>query len=759
MTNLKSYIIQITGIVQGVGMRPCIFNIANKHNLEGWVSNLGAAVNMKITGNQKDIHDFLSELQLSPPIGAEISKINIKSASLEEFNGFSIRNSLIDNQQQGIIPPDTTICKECLIEIQDRKNRRYLYPFTNCTSCGPRYSIIKSLPYDRENTSMSTFEMCSECKKEYENPENRRFHAQTNCCPNCGPSLSLFDNKRRRIVSDNPIATTRQLLYDGRIIGIKGIGGYHLACNAQDEDAVDLLRKRKIRPDKPLAIMAANLEAAKLISYISEKEEIVLTGRQKPIVLLDKQDSKILPDNIAPGVNRIGVMLPYTPLHCILFYEQLQFLVMTSGNISSMPICYKDEVAFDKLKDIADYFLIHDREIITSIDDSVVRVVDGNEMICRNARGYSPYAVKIDSDTELLAAGAEQKSSLCLIHKGYAHVTQYLGNLEDMSGYEGYLQAAKRMKELLGTEPQIIVHDLHMGYLSTQWAIKQSATKIPIQHHHAHMAACMEEHNLKGDAIGIIYDGTGLGTDGAIWGGEFFVGSIGKYSRVGHWKYVNLQGGDSAIREPWKSAVSYLYAMEIDCGEIFNNNVNIKAFQNAIKHNVNCFKSSSIGRLFDCVAALVLKRKYITYDAQAAIELESVIEKDISDVYPYSIDDKEENFLIGYEDIILGILRDMKDGKLASYISAKFHNTICEATIDCVRAVRYRFDINDIVLGGGVFENVYLLKNIIHGLKRHNFNIYHNRKAPINDGGISLGQAAIAAHIAKEGLYVSGSTG
>lgn len=761
MNEMKRYTVHITGIVQGVGMRPHIYKTAKQLGLGGWVSNRGTAVVMEIAGSKKTIRVFLTALLENLPSGAKINSIKIKCECYEAYNGFSIVNSSTDKRLQGFIPPDTAICNECIKEIHDKMNRRYMYPFTNCTSCGPRYSIIKSLPYDRANTSMSAFEMCPACRSEYESPDNRRFHAQTNCCPDCGPKLALLDRKGRPIDSIHPVATARQLLHEGRLVGIKGIGGYHITCNACDEKAIDLLRKRKRRPDRPLSIMAASLKSAKLICKITDKEEEILTSRQRPIVLLEKRFPELLPRNIASGINRLGVMLPYTPLHHLLFHEELQYLIMTSGNVSGMPICYKDEEAFEKLKDIADFFLVHDREILTPIDDSVVRVIDEKEMVSRNARGYSPFNSQIDVSNEIMAVGAQQKSSLCLLHKGYAHCTQYLGNLDEMNAYEEYLGAMKRMKALLGAETQIIAHDLHTGYLSTQWAIDEPAERIPIQHHHAHMAACMAEYDMKQDAIGIIYDGTGEGTDGAIWGGEFLIGSKGKFSRVGHWKYVTLQGGDSAIREPWKSAASYLYAMGINSEEFLNsiNSLKVKAIQNTIRRNVNCFKSSSIGRLFDCVSALVMKRMHITYDAQAAIELESVIEPDVTDFYPYSIDEKEEKLEIGYEEILSGILKDMKDGKTASYISAKFHNTVCKATIDCVCKIRNRCDIDDIVLSGGVFENAFLLKNMKRGLKERGFNIYHNINIPTNDGGIAFGQAVIAAQMLKEGNYVSGSSG
>lgn len=797
MNDLASYTVYITGIVQGVGMRPYIFKTAEHLGLRGWVSNQGSGVVMEIAGRRISIREFLKVLSENPPAGAKINRIKIKPQCYGEYPNFSIITSSSnssDNQLPGFIPPDTAICDQCIKEISDQTNRRYLYPFTNCTTCGPRYSIMKTLPYDRVNTSMAAFEMCPACRSEYESPDNRRFHAQSNCCPDCGPKLTLMDSKGKQLDSGSihPVAAAVQLLRDGRLIGIKGLGGYHIACNAQDEKAIDTLRKRKRRPEKPLAVMPASLEAARLICRVTDKEEETLTSIQRPIVLLKKRFPEILPKNIAPGINRLGVMLPYTPLHHLLFQEGLQYLIMTSGNVSGMPICYQDGAALAELRDIVDFFLIHDREILTPIDDSVVRIIDEEVMVSRSARGYAPSALQINSDSEceIMAMGAEQKSSLCLLHQGFAHATQYLGNLDDMNSYQEYLQVMKNMQVLLGAEPQFIAHDLHPGYLSTQWAMKQSAAKIPIQHHHAHMAACMAENSLTEDAIGIIYDGTGLGTDGAIWGGEFLVGSIGsigskgskgKFARVGHWKYVTLQGGDSAVKEPWKSAASYLYAMGDESKEYLASvsSLKVKMIESAISNNINCFQSSSMGRLFDCAAALVMGKTHITYDAQAAIELENAIAAevtDLTDFYPYFIDEKideeidektdkkEEKLEIGYKEILSGILSDIKggkegkEGKTPGYISAKFHNTVCAATIDCVCKIRKKRGINNVVLSGGVFENTYLLRNLKVGLKERGFRTYYHRKIPTNDGGIALGQAVAAAHMIKEGNYVPGGS-
>ncbi|WP_418791864.1 carbamoyltransferase HypF [Phosphitispora sp. TUW77] len=770
MTDLKRYSVHISGIVQGVGMRPYIYKTAKRFNIRGWVSNQGTSVVMKIMGSKKSIEQFLENLLNEPPPGANICSIEFKTEQYTEqfrseqdvdYNSFSIISSSANGCLQGFIPPDTGICDECINEIRDKRNRRYEYAFTNCTHCGPRYSIIRSLPYDRLNTAMAPFKMCPVCRNEYESPESRRFHSQTNCCPDCGPRLFLFDSSGKKIESIHPINAARELLHQGKLGAIKGTGGYHLVCNALNEKAVTLMRQRKRRPYRPLALMAASIDAVKLICRVNSKEEELLTGTQRPIVLLEKNESSILPYSIAPRINRFGVMLPYTPLHYLLFDEKLRYLVMTSGNSSGLPICYKDNEAMEKLKNIADFFLVHNREILTPVDDSVVRVVAEREMVSRCGRGYAPAALRIKAGTEVIALGAQEKASVCLLHKEHAHMSQYLGSLEDMDSCNEYLRVINLMKILLDSKPKFIAHDLHPGYFSTQYAAQEAGTKLPVQHHHAHMAACMAEHGLTKDTIGVIYDGTGMGTDGAIWGGEFFVGSMTGFIRSGHWKYVTLQGGDSMIKEPWKCAASYLYAMGLDSADFFKDIdvTKIKAVQDAVRHNINCFNSSSMGRLFDCVSALVIKRMRITYDAQAAIELESVVNKNISDYYPYSICEKENKLEIGYEEIILGILEELKARRSASYVSAKFHNTICKVTVDCICKMRLRYRINDVVLSGGVFENSYLLTAILKELKNHDFNVYCSMRVPANDGGLSFGQAAIAAHMKKEDTCVFGSSG
>lgn len=750
------------GLVQGVGMRPFIYRTANALNLTGFVQNKGTCVIINISGEKDSINSFLYKLTHDLPSNARIDKLEKISVSMQNYENFEIRNSINDNTQQGLILHDLAICDNCLMDIMSSEDRRYEYAFTNCTNCGPRYSIINDLPYDRVNTSMKFFPMCMECTLEYENAENRRFHAQPNCCPICGPQYDLQNNSGNHIECKNPILKTVQLLKEGKIIAIKGIGGYHLVCNAQDENAIRYLRERKNRPHKPFAVMASNIDAVKRICFLNPVEQNTIINNKRPIVLLNKRHESILPDSIASRLNRYGVMLPYTPLHYLLFDDTLQYLVMTSGNISGTPICYKDEDALNHLNKVADFFLIHNREIMTPIDDSVVKVIDQDVLISRCGRGYSPMALPLNTSSELLALGGEQKASFCFIHKGTAHISQYLGDLSNLDAYNEYIQVKNRLSHLLKAQPQFVVHDLHPCYYSTQYAEKLELEAVAVQHHHAHMAGCMAEHSLTENVIGIVFDGTGLGTDGTVWGGEFLVGNRANFQRAGHLKHITLQGADSVIKAPWKCAASYLYALNEDFSLFLPNikKCELEVLKKVLMNQVNCFKSSSMGRLFDCVAALVLHRTHISYDAQATIELESIIDDTITNHYNYLIyeNDVDGVLILGFENIIKGVLTDIKDEKPTSLISTKFHNTICKATVTCAIKLREKYELNDIVLSGGVFENSYLLKIMRKELMESGFNVYHNKNVPLNDGGLSFGQAAAAASILEVRAYVSRSS-
>ena len=559
MNEAPSLLIQIHGIVQGVGMRPFLYKTAKFFHLTGYVKNKGASVFLIICGEQRAMDGFLYELKNNPPPNAVIHNIIVIPQGKAYFQDFRILHSQEDDEMQGCLLPDLAVCGDCLEDIRNRHDRRFAYAFTNCTNCGPRYSIIKELPYDRINTSMRSFSMCHKCSEEYKEPENRRFHAQPNCCPACGPRYSLATWDGTQVYCENPIDKTKQLLKEGKIVAIKGIGGYHLVCNAEDQLAIATLRSRKKRPHKPFAIMASKIEDVEEICTVSQREKEVISNNKRPIVLLNKRKDALLPVSIAPKIKQYGVMLPYTPLHYLLFEDSLKYLVMTSGNISGMPICYKDEDALEQLKEVADFFLIHNREIMTPIDDSVVRVFKEDALLSRCGRGYAPMTLPLDSPVELLALGGNQKASLCFVHNKLAHISQYLGELRFLNACNEYTLVIDRLSHLLNATPQVMVHDLHPNYYSSQYAKKQEMTTIAVQHHHAHMAGCMAEHGFYGDGIGIVFDGTGMGDDGTIWGGEFLVGNRSQFKRVGHLEYVTLQGVDSAIEQPWKCALSYLY--------------------------------------------------------------------------------------------------------------------------------------------------------------------------------------------------------
>ncbi len=756
MNDVNRYIIILTGIVQGVGFRPFVFRIANRLQLNGWVENSGSGVIVDVEGKEDSIKQFIYILQNEYPGNAVITDFQIKSKQVYGYTDFSIKTSVTEDTAN-FLPADIAVCKSCIKEFNILGNKRYQYPFISCTNCGPRYSVINSLPYDRATTSMSEFKMCPQCISEYHTPSNRRFYAQTNCCFDCGPILKLLDTQGNTVDSSDCIKLARQLIRQGKILAVKGIGGYHLCCNARDLTAVQRLRKLKHRPYKPLAVMANNMESVSKICEVSKKEEEILTGNKKPILLLRKKIPEYLLRDIASNHNKLGIMLPYTPLQFLLFTEGIDYLVMTSGNISGSPICYQDDVAISSLGNVADYFLVHNREIIVPVDDAVVKVVDDHEILVRCGRGYAPLIIPIDTKSRILAVGAEQKCSVCITENGYATVSQYIGDINEYQTYKTFDRQIKHFKSLFGYCPDIYAFDPNPDYISTRYAIEQVGKRIAIQHHHAHMAGCMAENKLSDKAIGVIYDGTGLGTDDAVWGGEFFVGSLSEFKRVGHLKYVTLQGGDSAVKEPWRCASSYLSALDTNPHE-FLPHISFPAIdmvEFAVKNNIKCFKSSSMGRLFDCVAALCGFETQITYDAQAAIELESVVDKGINDLYKYSVHDTEDGFVLGYEDILKDILNDIRKQESKSVISTKFHNTLIESTAACVCKIREKTAIKDVVLSGGVFENVYLLEGLISKLRNLQFNVYYNRLTPSNDGGISFGQAVAAGSILKEGNYVS----
>jgi hydrogenase maturation protein HypF len=746
---LKSYTIRIEGIVQGVGYRPYVFNQAKLYSVKGWVKNHGSALLVLAEGEANNINNFLHQIIKKPPCNARIEKVEIHTSDHIGYKEFNISLSSKDEAEIKYIKEDIGICSKCLEEINNTNNVRYHYPFTNCTDCGPRYSIINDLPYDRFHTTMNVFEMCPECHKEYNDPTNRRFHAQPNCCPNCGPSIFLLNREGNKINCKDPLKETIKRLESGYIIGIKGLGGFHFACNAENTEGIRELRIRKKRPHKPFAIMVKDINMVKQFCYINEIEEGILLSNKKPIVLLEKKETCQLPDNLAPNYNKLGIMLPYTPLHALLFQESMRALVLTSGNISSAPIEYENSQATSKLKNVADYFLVHNRDIQVPIEDSVVKVINEQEVITRRARGYTPYIVPIKVNKEILALGAEDKSTFCAVQNQNGYLSQYLGDLKDYDSFLNYKYVLKHMIRILNLKPKLIVHDLHPGYQTTLYAAHMREEKLAVQHHHAHMVSCMVEHHLYEPVIGVIFDGTGYGLDGRIWGGEFFVGTRANVKRVGHFKYVKIQGGDYGIKEPWRIALSYLYSINSDYEDSFDSvdEECMEFVKQGLEQNINCFETSSVGRLFDCVSSLVNQCHAITYDSQAAIELENIIDWAVTDSYSFHIITKNNSYQIDYGSILLDVISDLKNKIQPSIISTKFHNTIGNASIDVIDKIAIKYKLNQVVLSGGVFENKYLLLYIVQRLEEKKYLVFYHKQIPTNDSGISIGQVGVAAAI------------
>ena len=748
---LVRYMIHIYGIVQGVGFRPFVYHKAHELGLCGYVSNIGASVLIDVEGGSLELKSFISKVVKTPPPMAQIESISIRKVGIEGYISFEIIKSSEGNEEIRFVPKDITICQNCKKDILDADSRWYSYEFTNCTDCGPRYSIIKELPYDRCNTVMGSFDMCPNCREEYENPDSRRFHAQPVCCPDCGPKMTLLDCFGKEIVTGNIMKEAVRLLKEGNILAVKGVGGFHLMCDAENQTAIAKLRGRKKRPHQPLAVMAADLHAIKHQCMISDREMQLITSVQSPIVLLEKGPACSLPNAIAPDTDKLGMMLPYTPMHMLLFAEGLKYLAATSGNISGMPIEYQNDKAVGTLTKVTDFFLLHNRDINVPLDDSVTKTFRDKETLSRIGRGYAPLSINIGVHQQLIALGAEQKSSICLSKNGYVHVSQYLGDIKNLDAYENYKKVLNNVVSLMKIKPQAYVHDLHPTYLSTQYAREQQEQKIAIQHHFAHMAGCIAEHKLKRPVIGVIYDGTGLGEDGKIWGGEILVGTLGAFTRAGHLKYCLIQGGDKATEEPWRSAVSYLHELGesylgglTDIGDLTYSTV--KA---ALQGGLNCNESSSMGRLFDCISALLGLCSKTTYDAQGAIILERIADRQVESSYEYEITKDKDCTIIGYQHMIKSILADMRKGRKASEISCKFHNTIAAATVEAVAKIGREYGLREVVLSGGCFENLLLLDRLVKSLEGKGFKVYFNEKLPCNDGGISFGQLAAADRILR----------
>jgi len=810
MDNLVGARIHITGIVQGVGFRPFVFGLAARYALNGWVRNTSFGVDIEVDGPPEVIQQFYAELKHEKPPLARIDTCEISSRRPDGFTSFEIIHSAAIQDAYQPISPDICICPDCLHELLDPANRRYHYPFINCTNCGPRFTIIKDIPYDRATTTMAAFQMCPDCAAEYHDPLNRRFYAQPIACPVCGPQVWLEypDQPAQSVITTGEaippglpashmglaaIQQAQHLLLQGKILGIKGLGGFHLACDATNPAALRVLRRRKLRVDKPFALMMPDLQSIKHHCLVNTVEEGVLLSRQRPIVILQRRPDSNISRQVAPLQDTIGVMLPYTPLHYLLFLDfqnldsQPQIsdqrflplaLVMTSGNLSEEPIATQNPEARQRLSALADVFLMHDRPIRTRCDDSVLRVFDFKvaprasatrspqnsssvSISLRRSRGYAPDPILLPWEVSpVLATGPELKNTFCLTRDRYAFISQHIGDMENFETLQSFETSIQDYERIFRIRPQLIACDLHPNYLATRYAVRraevESIPSIAVQHHHAHIASCMADNGLPLEqaVIGVAFDGTGYGTDGAIWGGEFLLADYRDFKRFAHLAYMPLPGGDVAIRKPARLALAYLkesgigWRPDLPSYQALSS-AEQSALQAQLEHRLNTPLTSSMGRLFDVVAALVGVRQQINYEAQAAIEMEALVDRDERGSYKFGFHPAQHSdqmpYLIDIAPVLLDILNDLDIQSSITRISARFHNSVVDLVQQVVLTMRSIYNTDQVVLSGGVWQNMVLLRKTVEILVQEGFNVFIHRQVPANDGGIALGQAVIAA--------------
>jgi hydrogenase maturation protein HypF len=773
----------VTGVVQGVGFRPFVYGLATRLALRGWVINTSAGVEVVVAGKPGPVQSFIESLSNEAPPLARIDSIRVEESRDDGFTRFEIRESESIAGAFQPVSADVAICADCERELFDPKDRRYLYPFINCTNCGPRFTIIKDLPYDRPKTTMADFPMCADCRREYDDPLDRRFHAQPVACPDCGPNVWLVRGGSSALtVNRAAILETRRLLREGKIVAIKGLGGFHLACDATNPDAVDELRRRKGRQGKPFALMAADVGIVAMICEINDAERAILNGREKPILLLTKKPVKDsgspgVAEGVAPGVATLGVMLPYTPLHHLIINQRDPLLeaepvppvlVMTSGNFSEEPIATDNQDALDRLAPLADAFLLHDRGIHIRCDDSVVRA-DGrpwntkhgkseagrspSAVYLRRSRGYAPYPVQLPFETQpTLAVGGDLKNTFCLTRDRYAFLSQHIGDMENAETYASFEQGVEHLSRLFRVQPKRLACDLHPGYFTTRWAQRSESGLRPVavQHHHAHIAACMADNGLENHkVIGLSFDGTGYGTDGAIWGGEVLVADYAGFERAAHLEYLPLPGGDAAIRHPWRIAIGYAFALGLPVDDLpFVRGLEGQALtivRQQVEGNLNTPMTSSMGRLFDAVASLAGVRNDVTYEAQAAIELETLSGEYLSKTkpYPFDIDERNGDTVLSLKPTMADVVEDVRRNEPPGVIGARFHRTVAAMAVEVSRRVGERTGLGEVALSGGVWQNQILLDLVRDGLEKEGFTVHFHRQTPTNDGGLALGQAVV----------------
>jgi len=750
---LRRVRLRVEGTVQGVGFRPHVHRLAGELALAGWVGNDHRGVVAEVEGDPLAVESFLRRMADDAPPLARVERVLVVDAAATGERGFVIAESAAGGAADALVAPDAATCEDCLRELADPTDRRYRYPFVNCTNCGPRYTIVRGVPYDRPLTTMAGFEMCPACSAEYHDPSDRRFHAQPNACPDCGPRARLLDAEGDAVAgAGDAVAATAAALRRGAIVAVKGLGGYHLACLAADADAVGELRSRKHREDRPFALMATGLEGARALVELSPAAEALLLSPERPIVLAPRRDDAAVASAVAPGHPELGVMLPYTPLHHLLAGDVGVPLVLTSANVSDEPIAYRDEDARQRLGSIADLFLVHDRPIHTRVDDSVVRP----GMILRRSRGHVPRALilPVPAQRHLLACGAELKSTFCLARQERAWLSHHVGDLKNVETLSSYGEGVELLQRLFAVVPEVVAHDLHPDYLSTRFALGcDGLHTVAVGHHHAHLAACLAEHGEVGPAVGAIFDGAGLGPDGTVWGGELLAGGLDGYERAGHLWPVRLPGGDRAVRQPWRMACAWLaealgespplpatLAGRVDPAAW-------RAVSEMVRTGVASPVTTSAGRLFDAVAALCGLRTEVTYEGQAAIELEAACDPAERRAYELPVEDG----VLDARPLILAVARDVEAGVTAGVAAARFHHGLADATAAACAQVAHERGIGTAVLGGGAFQNRRLLERAVVGMRAAGLQVLVPVRLPANDGAIAYGQAAVAA--ASGGCY------
>jgi len=746
--------IHINGIVQGVGFRPFVYRLAHECGLGGYVNNSSDGVLIEVEGQPDALREFQFRLRHEAPPLARIVELTAEEIAPRGETSFRIETSRSDTQPLTLISPDTSICADCLHELFDPNDRRYRYPFINCTNCGPRYTIVYSIPYDRPNTSMRVFPMCATCEQEYHDPGNRRFHAQPNACPACGPGVFLRDRNGQKVETADPLIAAVSFLRQGKILAVRGLGGFHLAVDAHNEEAVVELRRRKGRAEKPFAMMAPDVASIEKSCLVTPAERDLLQQRTRPIVLLRARPDHKLAPSVAPRNRYLGFMLPYTPLHYLLLRDNFDALVMTSGNYSEEPIAIGNDEALERLAPLADYFLLHDREILQRCDDGIVRLAAGEPRMIRRSRGYVPAPVFLKLPTRkcILAGGGELKNTIALSRENTVFLSQHIGDLDNPAALAFFENSIEHLQRILEIRPELIAYDLHPEYLSTKWALRQEhLPRVGVQHHHAHLVAVMADNSVTEKTIGIILDGTGYGTDATIWGGEVLVGDADDFERFAWLQPTALPGGEAAIRQPWRTALSYLYSAfgrrvhDLDLPFLHAlEPQQIAVILQMIDKSINAPLTSSCGRLFDAVSALLGIRQEINYEAQAAIELEMIVDEECEEIYAEAIPAERVTEEIAVVPLIQCLIRDLEAGTSSARISARFHRTVVELFVRAALSARQEFAINRAGLSGGVFQNVYFLEYMVRRLREEGFEVLTHHQVPANDGGLALGQVVIA---------------